>query len=385
MKTLLKDCQLVSPEMELEGASILIENDRIKRIYTCDDELPEADQVIDIQGDFVMPGFIDVHCHGNSGLDFADCTLEAVKTMAEKKLLEGVTTLLPTTLTLPEETLAEAMKTAAEYAKNPTGCKVPGVHLEGPFINPKCLGAQNPAYVRVPNLDEVMRLNAIYPVLKVSYAVEMEGGAEFAAELISEGITPSCVHSAATYAEFQAAHEHGLKNLSHFCNQMTPLHHRDIGLVGAGLINEDVYIEFICDKLHICPDMINLVFSLKDVNHIQLITDAMRAAGMPEGPSVLGGMADGQEVIVEDGVAKLLDRTAFAGSVATADRLVRTMVQVAGCSMADAVRMITENPARVMGISDRKGALKAGMDADVVIFDDNVNIKNTIINGKIVY
>ena len=376
MKTLWKDCQLVSPEMELEGASILIENDRIKRIYTCDDELPEADEVIDIQGDFVMPGFIDVHCHGNSGLDFADCTLEAVKTMAEKKLLEGVTTLLPTTLTLPEETLAEAMKTAAEYAKNPTGCKVPGVHLEGPFINPKCLGAQNPAYVRKPDLAEVMRLNAIYPVLKVSYAVEMEGGAEFAAELLSEGITPSCVHSAATYAEFQNAHEHGLKNLSHFCNQMTPIHHRDIGLVGAGLVNEDVYIEFICDKLHICPDMINLVFSLKDVNHIQLITDAMRAAGMPDGESSLGGLP----VIVKDGAARLKSNGALAGSTLKLNHALRNVAEITGYSLSELVKTTSWNQACALGLKD-VGRIEPGYLADIVVLDGSFEVRQVFVNG----
>ena len=123
----------------------------------------------------------------------------------------------------------------------------------------------------------------------------------------------------------------------------------------------------------------------RDVERIALVTDSMRAAGMPEGPSILGGLKDGQEVIVEDGVAKLLDRTSFAGSVATADRLVCTMVQVAGCSMPDAVRMITENPAKILGISDRKGCLKHGMDADVVILDENVNVKTTIVEGKVIY
>ena len=380
MKTLLKDCQLVSPEMELEGASILIENDRIKRIYTCDDELPEADQVIDIQGDFVMPGFIDVHCHGNSGLDFADCTLEAVKTMAEKKLLEGVTTLLPTTLTLPEETLAEAMKTAAEYAKNPTGCKVPGVHLEGPFINPKCLGAQNPAYVRVPNLDEVMRLNAIYPVLKVSYAVEMEGGAEFAAELISEGITPSCVHSAATFAQFNEGYNHGLVNLSHFCNQMTALHHRDIGLVGAGLFYDDVYLEFICDTLHICPDMIRLVFQLKNIDHIQLISDAMRAAGMPEGDYTLGGLP----VIVKDGAARLASNGALAGSTLQICDALKNVYDITGYDLADLVRTTSWNQARALGL-DGLGKIAPGYFADIVVLDGDFKVKKTFVNGELRY
>ena len=175
MSTLLKNCHLISPDVDLDNAAILIEGEKIKRIFGPGDELPNADEVIDVQGDMVMPGFIDVHCHGRSGEDFCDATDNAITTMAVDKLKEGVTTLLPTTLTLAEETLAQALQTAANYVKSGVkGCKLPGVHLEGPFINPKCLGAQNPDFVRKPDIDEVKRLNAIFPVKKVSFAIEME-------------------------------------------------------------------------------------------------------------------------------------------------------------------------------------------------------------------
>ena len=167
MTTLLKNCRLISPDADLDSAAILIDGERIRRIYTAGDTLPEADQVIDLQGNMAMPGFIDVHCHGRSGLDFSDGTLEATTAMGVDKLKEGVTTLLPTTLTLPEETLATSLKTAAEYVNSGVkGCKIPGVHLEGPYINPKCLGAQNPDFVRAPDIAEVKRLNDIFPVLK---------------------------------------------------------------------------------------------------------------------------------------------------------------------------------------------------------------------------
>ena len=156
-------------------------------------------------------------------------------------------------------------------------------------------------------------------------------------------------------------------------------------MVEYGYIQDGMDIEIIADGIHVPKDLLHLLLKIKGVERISLVTDSMRAAGMPEGPSVLGGLSDGQDVIVEDGVAKLMDRSAFAGSVATADRLVRTMVNVAGCSIGDAVRMITENPARVMGISDRKGSLKVGMDGDVVIFDKDINVRNTIIGGKIIF
>ena len=191
--------------------------------------------------------------HGRNNFDFCDGSVEGVNRIARGKLEEGVTTLLPTTLTLPEEELRKSLKAVAQY--DGKGCKLPGVHLEGPFINVKCSGAQNPAYVRKPDIEEVKRLNAVYPVKKVSFAVETEGAAELTAELLRMGIVPSCVHSAAKYSEFHGCFRQGLRNLSHFCNQMTPLHHRDIGLVGAGFLEDDVFLELICDKLHICPDM----------------------------------------------------------------------------------------------------------------------------------
>jgi len=182
MSLLLKNCHLISPDQNFAGSAILIENGKIKRVYADGDTLPSADKVIDVKGAMTLPGFIDVHCHGKSGVDFCDAEDSALETIGIDKLKEGVTSYLPTTLTLPEDLLVRALKTAANYtAKGIKGCKLPGVHLEGPFINPKCLGAQNPDYVREPDIEMVRRLAKIYPVKKVSYAVEMPHGAEFAA------------------------------------------------------------------------------------------------------------------------------------------------------------------------------------------------------------
>ena len=196
-------------------------------------------------------------------------------------------------------------------------------------------------------------------------------------------------HTNATFRECDAAYRSGAALMTHFYSCMSTVSRRNAfryaGVIEYGYIQDGMDLEIIADGIHVPQDLLHLLLKIKGVERIALVTDSMRAAGMPEGPSVLGGLADGQEVVVEDGVAKLMDRSAFAGSVATADRLVRTMVQVAGCSVADAVRMITENPARIMGLSESKGALKAGMDADIVIFDGTINVKNTIIKGKIVY
>ena len=378
MTQLFTNCRLVSPGVDLTGAAILVKEDKIQQVFTAGDALPAADKVIDLGGKMAVPGFIDVHCHGKSGMDFCDATNEAMTVLAKDKLAEGVTSYLPTTLTLPEDQLAAALKTAADYvASGAKGVKVPGVHLEGPFINPKCLGAQNPDYVVAPDMEMVKRLNAIFPVKKVSYAVEMEGGARFASDLISMGITPSCVHSAATYAQFLAAYDHGMRNLSHFCNQMTALHHRDIGLVGAGFANKDVSIEFICDKLHICPDMIRLTFAIKRCEGIQLITDAMRAAGLPDGKSSLGGLP----VIVKNGEARLESNGALAGSTLQLNKALKNVYEVTALPLKDLIRCTSYNQAQALHLP-LLGKIEHGYYADITILDADFNVKEVYVNGE---
>ena len=377
MSMLLKNIRLVSPDVDEKNAAILVADGKVADVFCDGDALPSSANVVDGQGLTAVPGFIDVHCHGRSGVDFCDATQEAMDTIAMDKLSEGVTTLLPTTLTLPEDQLAAAMQTAKAYvAKGAPGCKVPGVHLEGPFINPKCLGAQNPDFVRTPDVKEVMRLNEIFPVKKVSYAVEMENGPRFAAELLANGITPSCVHSAATYAGFMDAYRHGLRNLSHFCNQMTALHHRDIGLVGAGLMHNDVFIEFICDKLHICPDMIKLVFQIKGTEHIQLITDAMRASGLPDGPSDLGGLP----VIVKNGEARLASNGALAGSTLQMATALKNITEVTGLPLKETVKCSSWNQARALNMPGL-GKLAPGYAADIVLMDEAFQVKQVFVDG----
>ena len=353
--------------------------------------VPEDSEVIDAKGCHVAPGFIDMHTHGAGGADFMDGTVEAYLTAARMHAIHGTTLLYPTTLTSTNELLYGSFETYVKASElNKDGAQFGGMHLEGPYFSPLYAGAQDPRYLRNPRPEEYLEILDRCPALaRWSFAPELDGSEEFAAELRKRGIVASIGHTNATFGECDAAYKAGANLMTHFYSCMSTVSRRNAfryaGTIEYGYIQDGMDIEIIADGIHVPQDLLHLLLKIKGVERISLVTDSMRAAGMPEGPSILGGLADGQEVIVEDGVAKLLDRTAFAGSVATADRLVRTMVQVAGCSIEDAVRMITENPARVMGISDRKGALKAGMDADVVIFDENVNIKSTIINGKIVY
>ena len=377
MKTLIKNCRLVSPDLDLADASILIEAGKIAGIFTAS-SLPAADRTVDAAGLTAMPGFVDVHCHGRNNFDFCDALVDGVNTIAREKLAEGVTTLLPTTLTLPEADLVATLKSVAAY--DGKGCKLPGVHLEGPFINPKCTGAQNPAFVRKPDVEEVKRLNAIYPVLKVSFAVEEEGGDRLCEELRNLGITPSCVHSAASYGQFKAGYAKGLRNLSHFCNQMTPLHHRDIGLVGAGLLNDGVFIEFICDKLHISPDMIALVFKVKDAGHIQLISDAMRASGMPNGEYTLGGLP----VIVQGGAARLKEGGALAGSTLQIMDALRNVAEITSLPLKELVKSTSFAQAQALGLPGI-GKLEPGYQADIVLLTREFKVSKTLVDGGIRY
>lgn len=376
--TLLTNCRIISPDCDLAGASVLLAGDKISRIFAAGDSLPAADKTVDLQGMMLMPGFIDVHTHGRSGYEFTDGNYDHLCTMCKDKLSEGVTSWLPTTLTLGHEALSDALANAAKYsAAGVDGAKVPGVHLEGPYINEKCLGAQNPAFVRKPDIDEVRKLNDIYRVLKVSYAVEVEGGDLFASELLAAGITPSCVHSQATYKQFLAGYDHGLRNLSHFCNQMTALHHRDIGLVGAGFMHSEVFIEMICDKIHLCSDMIKLIFNLKDINHILLITDACQAAGMPDGEYEIGGLP----LILKDGAARLASNGALAGSVLVMNKALKNVYEITGLPLSQLIKTVSWNQACSLGLSNL-GRIEPGYCADLAVLDNDFEVRAVWVDGK---
>lgn len=370
---------------------LIICDGKIEHVGADTPQVPAGSEIVDASGLYVSAGFIDMHTHGAGGADFMDGTVEAYLTAARMHAVHGTTLLYPTTLTSTNESLFASFETYRKaQEQNTDGAKFGGMHLEGPYFSPIYAGAQDPRYLRNPRPEEYMEILDRCPALaRWSFAPELEGAEEFAAELKKRGIVASIGHTNATFHECDAAYRSGASLMTHFYSCMSTVSRRNAyryaGVIEYGYIQDGMDLEIIADGIHVPQDLLHLLLKIKGIERICLVTDSMRAAGMPEGPSILGGLADGQDVIVEDGVAKLMDRSAFAGSVATADRLVRTMVQIAGCPIADAVRMITENPARIMGISSSKGSLKPGMDADVVIFDDSINIKKTIINGKIVY
>ena len=371
--------------------NVVLKDSVIEYVGTDDFEVDADAEILDASGLYVAPGFIDMHTHGAGGADFMDGTVEAYLTAARTHAVHGTTLLYPTTLTSTNESLYGSFETYTKAKElNTEGAQFGGMHLEGPYFSPVFAGAQDPRYLRNPRPEEYMEILDKCPALsRWSFAPELDGAPEFAAELRRRGIVASIGHTNATFGECDEAFKSGANLMTHFYSCMSTVSRRNAfryaGTIEYGYIQDEMNLEIIADGIHVPQDLLHLLLKIKSVDRICLVTDSMRGAGMPEGPSILGGLTDGQEVIVEDGVAKLLDKSAFAGSVATADRLVRTMVQIAGCSMPDAIRMITENPAKVMGIADKKGSLVPGMDADVVIFDKNINIKNTIIGGRIVY
>ena len=379
MFTLIENCRLISPDVEIAEASILIDGEKIVEVAPGKISVPAGSKVIDGAGLTAVPGFIDLHCHGRNSFDFCDGSAQGAKAIAEGKLAEGVTTLLPTTLTVSEADLTESLRAIAAYDQK-SGCRIPGVHLEGPFINVKAAGAQNPAFVRQPDAAEVDRLNAVFPVKKITFAIEENNGIGFVGEMLKRGIVPSCTHSQAKYEVFKMAHEAGLRNLSHFCNQMTPLHHRDIGLVGAGLLHKDVFAELICDKLHISPAMIRLVFSVKGADKVILISDAMRASGMPDGEYDLGGLP----VMVADGAARLKEGGALAGSTLQLATAFKNICEVTGIRPCELVKATSASAAAAMGWLDR-GYLMPGYLADIVLLDADFNVCKTLVGGEVRY
>jgi N-acetylglucosamine-6-phosphate deacetylase len=367
---------------------LVIRDGLVEGVSDC---VPAGAEVIDCEGCYVSPGFIDMHTHGAGGSDFMDGTVEAFLTAARMHAVHGTTLLYPTTLTSTNESLFESFETFRKASSlNTDGARFGGMHLEGPYFSPRFAGAQDPRYLRNPRPEEYMEvLDRCPSISRWSFAPELDGADRFAAELHRRGIVASIGHTDATFADCDAAYKAGATLMTHFYSCMSTISRRNAfryaGVIEYGYWQDGMKIEIIADGIHVPKDLLRLLLKIKGVDSISLVTDSMRAAGMPEGKSVLGSLADGQAVIVEDGVAKLLDRSAFAGSVATTDRLVRTMVTVAGCTVCDAVKMMTENPARVMGVFDRKGSLEPGKDADVVVFDDDIQIRKTIIAGKLVY
>ena len=380
MKTLIKNCRIVSPGIDIPEGQIVIEDKRIVYAGVSLADVPSDCNIIDANGAIAVPGFIDIHSHGRSNFDFCDCTEEAFATIGRGKLEDGVTGFLATSLSVSYDDLRLLCQQAEQYKKNITdGATLLGVHLEGPFFNPPCAGAQNPAYLKNPEIGIIDELNAISSVLKVSYSPELPGALEFTKALTERGIMPSGGHTEADYDCFEQHRAAGMKHLTHFCNVMTPVHHLRFGMVGAGLMDDDVYVEMICDGVHLCDQMIALIAKLKGPERMMLITDAMRASAMPDGEYTLGGLP----VIVKDGCARLTTGP-VAGSTLRYFNGLKRLVRVTGLPLSEAIRATSLNQAESLGIKDR-GKLEKNYVADIVLLNQNLDVLTTICEGVVKY
>lgn len=382
--------RIITPRGILNGGCVIVANGVIEAISETDIHLENATE-INAEGNYIAPGFIDMHVHGGGGSDFMDNTVDAFLRISNTHAAYGTTAMMPTTLSCGRE---ELLKTLSVYEEanqlNHSGAQFIGLHIEGPYFAMNQRGAQDPKFIHDPLPAEYREvLAASNAVKRWSAAPELPGALELGRYLTSRNILPAIAHTDAVYEEVVKAYEVGYTHATHFYSAMSTVSRRNAyryaGVVESAWLIDGMTVEIIADGAHLPAALLKLVYKLKGPERTALITDAMRAAGMPEGPSILGSLRNGQPVIVEDGVAKMPDRTAFAGSVATADRLVRNMIQMAEVPLADAVRMMSETPATILQLQNRKGTLVKGKDADLVIFDKNINIQTTIVNGNIVY
>ncbi len=377
----------------------LIDGERIRpgglywedgRILPAAAEALPCDETIDAQGAYLCPGFIDIHTHGGGGADFLDGTVEAFCTAARMHARHGTTTLIPTATSgsLPE---MRAMTAAFEEAlrENREGSDMPGLHLEGPYFSPAQAGAQDPRFLRNPEPEEYLPiLDSTDRILRWSAAPELPGALAFGRELSRRGILAAIGHSDADYDQVRAAMDAGYRHVTHLYSCMSTVHrknaYRRAGVVESAYLLNGLTVEIIADGCHLPGPLLEFTRRFIGPARTALVTDSMRGAGMPDGESVLGSRENGIPVILEEGVAKLPDRSAFAGSTATADRLVRVMTGPGGASLPEAVRMLTATPAAIMGLTDR-GTLTPGLRADLVVLDDQLNVLRTVINGKTVW
>ena len=386
-KIRIKNGKVILTDKIIPHGTVLVDNGIIIGIEEGDVDFAGA-RDIDAMGNYISPGFIDIHVHGGGGHDFMDGTEEAFLKVAEIHAQHGTTSLMPTTLTAEK---ADILHTLDIYEKanlnNKKGASFIGLHLEGPYFSMEQRGAQDPKYIRDPEPSEYMEILAHSTSIKRwSAAPERKGAIEFGKVLCERGILPSMAHTDAIYEEAKNAYDNGYTLLTHFYSAMSGVTrknaYRYAGVIEAGYLHDELDVEIIADGIHLPSPLLKLIYKIKGAEHTALITDAMRGAGMPEGESILGNINSGIKVILEGGVAKMPDRSSFAGSVALSDRLVRTMINIGEVPLVDAIKMITATPARIMKLSDKIGSLKKGMDADILIFNQDIEMQSIIIKGN---
>ncbi len=337
--------------------------------------------ILDATDCYVLPGFIDVHVHGGAGYDTMDATTEALEGMARFFAQHGVTAFLPTTMTAPHAAILQAVATVGQWQAQPvTGTRSLGLHIEGPYISPQFPGAQPAIYIRPPNLHELDELLAAGPVRMITLAPEVAGAAEFITTARRQGVISVWGHTDATYEVCVRAAEWGVTQATHTYNAMRAFNHRVPATVGATLALDGIYAQLIADNIHVHPAAIKILARCKGIERTILITDAMRAAGLPAGDYDLGG----QTVTVKEGMCQLADGT-LAGSILTMERALANFIAATGLSLAEAWPVTSRTPAQSLGLAQQMGSIAPGYRADLVLLDAQLEVVATIVGSQIVY
>lgn len=389
MLTLIYNANVILAD-KIRPGYVVVEDQKIKAVgFDGISELP-YDRKIDLQGKYLSAGFVELHVHGAGGADFMDGTLEAFEAACMTHLDHGTTTILPTTLAATKEEILRSIDSfrQAKTAMEGKGPYLHGLHMEGPYLNKDQCGAIDPNYIRDP-LPEEYELFLEYgkgAIARITLAVERNGMDTFIRRLREEGVLASVGHSNAEYSQVKAAYEQGCTHVTHLYSAMSTIVRkggfRHSGVLESAFCIPDMTVEIIADGCHLPVELLEMVYRFKGADKVALVCDSIRCAGQNVTESIIGSLENGNPVIVEDGVAKLPDRTAFAGSVATDDRLVRVMYKQVGVPLYDAVKMMTLTPAKIIGVDAAKGSIEIGKDADLICFDDDIQVFGAMVCGK---
>ena len=382
MLTQIYNGHVLTSEGWINGGSVVIDGSRIKEVTKSSRQLDGMDKTIDAHGMHVVPGGIDLHCHGGGGSDFQECTRKAFETVAHTHLLHGTTAIYATLSSSSIDMMERACQTCDELMLE-SDSTIMGMHMEGPYLNPSKAGAQMPEVIRIPDPNEYRHIVEDFDCMRRwDVAPELPGAEEMGRYITGKGVVAAIAHTAAEYQHVKAAWDSGYTLATHFYNAMPGFHNvrefKHAGTVESVYLLEDMSVEVIADGIHVPSTLLNLVYHMKGVEHTALCTDALAVTQSDS------EHAFDPRVIIEDGVCKLSDRSALAGSIATMDRLIKTMVRIVDVPLQDAVRMASETPARIMGIYDRKGSLQRGKDADILLLDGDINLRGVFSMGEFV-
>ncbi|MBE6223778.1 MAG: N-acetylglucosamine-6-phosphate deacetylase [Bacteroidales bacterium] len=370
-----------TPQGWLKNGSVIINDNKILEVSNCDLAVVGA-KIVDAKGMYIVPGGVEIHVHGGGGRDFMEGSEDAFRTAVDAHMQHGTTSIFPT-LSSSSIPMIRAAAATTEKLMAEKDSPVLGLHLEGHYFNMKMAGGQIPEYIKNPDPNEyIPLLEETNCIKRWDASPELPGAIQFGKYVSSKGILVSVAHTQAEFEDIRAGYDAGYTHATHFYNAMPGFHKKNEykyeGTVESIYLMDDMTVEAIADGIHVPPTILRLIYKVKGVEKTALITDALACAASDS------KVAFDPRVIIEDGVCKLADRSALAGSIATMDRLIQTMTFQAEVPLFDVCRMISETPAKIMGVYDRKGSLERGKDADILLLDKNLDVRAVWAMGKMV-